>query len=86
MNQTLLIIMDTFIGSILLVAFNYVPVGFAPCNGAHLSIAQNAALFSLLGTTYGGNGQTDFALPKIASPAKGLQYVIAIQGIFPSRE
>ncbi len=55
--------MDTFISSILLWPCNFAPVGWAFCNGQILSIAQNAALFSLLGTTFGGNGTTTFALP-----------------------
>jgi microcystin-dependent protein len=47
--------------------FNFAPKGWAMCNGQILSIAQNTALFSLLGTTYGGNGQTTFALPNLQS-------------------
>lgn len=49
--------------------FNFAPRGYAMCNGQVLSIAQNTALFSLLGTTYGGNGQTTFALPDLRSRA-----------------
>ena len=56
---------DPWIGEIALVAFNFPPVGWATCDGQLLSIAQNTALFSLLGTTYGGNGQTTFALPDL---------------------
>ena len=56
-----------FLGQILYVSFNYAPKGWADCNGQLLSISQNQALFSLLGTTYGGNGQTTFALPNIQS-------------------
>jgi microcystin-dependent protein len=51
------------LGEIRMVGFNFAPRGWAMCNGQILSIAQNTALFSLLGTTYGGNGQTTFALP-----------------------
>jgi len=47
-------------------SFNFVPRGWAACNGQPLSIAQNTALFSLLGTMYGGNGQSTFALPGLA--------------------
>ncbi|MBB5333221.1 phage tail protein [Chryseobacterium koreense] len=54
---------EPFIGQIAFVAFNFAPVGWAECNGQIMSIAQNTALFSLLGTTYGGNGTTTFALP-----------------------
>lgn len=56
---------EPFIGEIILAGFNFAPRGFALCNGQILSIAQNTALFSLLGTTYGGNGQTTFALPNL---------------------
>ena len=48
-------------------AFGFAPKGWAQCNGQILPIAQNQALFSLLGTTYGGNGQTTFALPNLQS-------------------
>jgi microcystin-dependent protein len=58
---------EPFIGEIRWVAFNFAPVGWAKCDGQLLSIAQNTALFSLLGTTYGGNGQTTFALPDFRS-------------------
>jgi microcystin-dependent protein len=47
------------------VSFNFAPKGFATCNGQLLPINQNQALFSLLGTTYGGNGTTTFALPNL---------------------
>jgi microcystin-dependent protein len=52
-----------FMGEIKIVGFNFAPKGWAPCNGQFLPINQNQALFSLLGTMYGGNGQTTFALP-----------------------
>jgi microcystin-dependent protein len=57
--------MDQFIGEIRLFAGNFAPQGWAFCQGQLLAIAQNAALFSLLGTTYGGDGQTTFALPDL---------------------
>lgn len=56
---------DPYIGEIRLVPYNFAPNGWLDCNGQLLSIAQNTALFSLLGTTYGGNGQTTFALPDL---------------------
>ena len=56
---------DPIIGDIMLVPFNFPPKGWALCNGQLLPINQNQALFSLLGTTYGGNGQTTFALPDL---------------------
>lgn len=57
--------MDPFIGQIILFAGNFAPRGWALCNGQLLPIAQNTALFSILGTTYGGDGQTTFALPDL---------------------
>ena len=56
---------DPFIGEIRAVGFNLAPTGWAFCDGQILSISQNTALFSLLGTTYGGNGTTNFALPDL---------------------
>ncbi len=57
--------MDPFVGEIRIVPFNFAPSGWALCNGQLLPISQNTALFSLLGTTYGGNGSTNFALPNL---------------------
>lgn len=57
--------MDMYMGMIFPVAFNYAPQGTLMCAGQLLSIAQNSALFSLLGTTYGGDGQSTFALPDL---------------------
>lgn len=57
--------MEAFLGTIMPVAFNFAPVGWALCDGQLMSISQNAALFSLLGTQYGGNGTTNFALPDL---------------------
>lgn len=56
---------DPYLGEIRLVSFNFAPRFWALCNGQLLSISQNTALFSLLGTTYGGNGITTFALPDL---------------------
>lgn len=60
---------DSYVGQILLFPFNFAPVGFAFCQGQILPIAQNTALFSLLGTTYGGDGKSNFALPDLRSRA-----------------
>ena len=54
---------DPFVGQIMAVGFNFAPRGWALCNGQLLPIDQNLALFSLLGTTYGGDGRVTFALP-----------------------
>ena len=56
-----------FMAEIKIISWNYAPKGWAFCNGQFLPINQNQALFSLLGTTYGGNGQTTFALPDFRS-------------------
>lgn len=56
-----------FIGSIVLFAGNFAPRGWSLCQGQLLPIAQNTALFSILGTTYGGDGRTTFALPDLRS-------------------
>jgi len=56
---------EPFVGAIAILGFNFVPRGWAYCDGQLLSIAQHSALFSLLGTTYGGNGTTTFALPDL---------------------
>jgi microcystin-dependent protein len=58
---------EPFIAEIRLMSFNFAPKGWALANGQLLPINQNQALFSLLGTTYGGNGQTNFALPDLRS-------------------
>ena len=59
--------MDPILGQIILWPLNWVPDGWAACEGQELSIQQNAALYSLLGTTYGGNGSTTFKLPDLRS-------------------
>ncbi|GAB3843858.1 tail fiber protein [Hymenobacter terrigena] len=56
---------DPFIGEIQVTSFNFAPRGWAMCSGQTLAINQNQALFSLLGTTYGGNGTTTFNLPNL---------------------
>ena len=56
---------DPFIAEIRMFGFNFAPTGWAACDGQILPIQQNTALFSLLGTTYGGDGKTVFALPNL---------------------
>ena len=113
--------MNPYIGTILMVGFNFAPVGWAMCDGQLLQISQNQALFSLLGTTYGGDGIRTFALPDLrgrmpigmgqgtglpnyyfgqsgaiggptavapqvaADHFLALNFIIALNGIFPSR-
>jgi microcystin-dependent protein len=60
---------DPFVAEIRIFGFNFAPKGWATCDGQILPISQNTALFSLLGTTYGGNGQSTFALPNMQGNA-----------------
>ena len=81
--------MDFYLGQVILFAGNFVPTGWMACNGQLVSIQQNQALFSLLGTTYGGDGRQTFGLPRLASPADegdAPAYLICVQGLYPSRD
>src|ERR1700728_2557517 len=60
---------DPFVAEIRIFGFNFAPKGWAFCNGQLLAISQNTALFSLLGTTYGGDGKSTFALPNLQTCA-----------------
>ena len=61
--------MDPFVAEIRIFPFNFAPRGWAWCDGQLLPLSQNTALFSLLGTTYGGNGKSNFALPNLQGSA-----------------
>ncbi|MFN2577809.1 MAG: phage tail protein [Pyrinomonadaceae bacterium] len=61
--------MDPFVAEIRIFPFNFAPKGWAWCNGQLLPLSQNTALFSLLGTTYGGDGKSNFALPNMQGNA-----------------
>ena len=56
---------DPFVAEIRIFGFNFAPTGWAMCNGQLLPLSQNTALFSLLGTMYGGDGKSTFALPDL---------------------
>lgn len=60
---------DPFVAEIRIVPFNFAPTGWATCDGQIMPISQNTALFSLLGTTYGGDGKSTFALPNLQGSA-----------------
>src|SRR4051794_41735015 len=60
---------DPFVAEIRIFPFNFAPKGWAWCDGQLLPLSQNTALFSLLGTTYGGNGKSNFALPDMQGSA-----------------
>ena len=72
---------DPFIAEIRMVGFNFAPKGWATCDGQVLPLAQNQALFSLLGTTYGGDGRSTFALPDLRS--RGPIHMGQGQGLSP---
>ena len=85
---------DGYIGEVFMTGSNFCPRNTLPTDGRLLPISQNTALFSLLGTMYGGDGRTTFALPKLEGPRAGsdsananqkLTVCIVTQGIFPSR-
>jgi hypothetical protein len=74
------------VGQVALFAFRFTPAGWLPCDGRLMAIMQNQPLFSLLGTSYGGNGETDFALPNLRpAGSQGPSYFIAVQGSYPVR-
>lgn len=77
--------MDQTLGSIILNAANFTPKNWHLCDGSLLPISQFNSLFAVLGTRYGGDGRTTFALPTLASPDGVSQYIIAIEGLFPVR-
>lgn len=81
---------EPLIGEIRLFAGSFTPRGWAQCDGRLLSISQNSALFSVLGTSYGGDGMTTFAVPDlrpqdVSQPRKPVNYIIALEGAFPAR-
>ena len=80
--------MDPILGQIQLFAFNFVPKGWMLCDGTALPISQYQAVFALVGTTYGGDGRSTFALPNLKGkePIPGTEYCICVEGIFPSRQ
>lgn len=79
---------DHYFGQISLFGFDFAPPGWVECAGQILPINQNVALFSLLGTMYGGNGKTSFQLPDLrnASPIPNAKYYIAMSGVYPTND
>ncbi len=83
--------MEPYLGQIQLFAFGFAPDGWLLCNGALLQINENVALYSLLGTKFGGDGQTNFAIPNLvgARPqnvtSNYMCYYIASEGYYPPR-
>lgn len=73
-----------FIGQVILVANSFCPGGTLPADGAKLPIAPYQVLYSLLGTTYGGDGATTFNLPAIPSPLANTRYCVVFLGLYPT--
>ena len=74
-----------FVGQVVLLPFSFAPKGFADCDGRLLPIIRYVALYSLIGTTFGGDGLTTFALPDYRGMAPaGSKYRIALEGVFPT--
>jgi microcystin-dependent protein len=78
--------MEYYLGQIQLFPYNFAPTYWAFCEGQLLPLAQYQDLFAVLGKTYGGDGQTTFALPDLRGkePIPNLHYCIALIGVFPS--
>lgn len=81
---------EPFMGQILTFVGDFAPHNWAPCDGRLLNIRDHSAVFALIGTTYGGNGMDNFALPKIPSipnpkdpHGKPIQYIFCVSGMFP---
>ncbi len=81
-------VMDYLMGTIQLFPYTFSPQHWVPCNGTLLDINTYQALFSLLGTRFGGDGRTTFGVPDLRTAAIGPynQYYICVQGIYPSRD
>lgn len=75
---------EEFMGVVKLFAGSYAPEGYQECDGRLIRITENQALFSIIGTTYGGDGRTTFALPKL-DPMGGCRHVICVRGLYPAR-
>lgn len=79
--------MDYYIGLISLLPYNFIPMGWILCDGRTLQISQYQVLFSLFGTTYGGDGINTFAVPNMQGlePVPNLKYYIVSEGLYPPR-
>lgn len=79
---------DSYMGEIQLFPYVFAPIGWLECKGQVLNISENTTLFSLLGTRFGGNGTSTYALPDMRGmePTKDLRYYIATTGLYPERD
>ena len=76
---------DMYVSQLFLMSSTYCPIDSLEANGAVVQIRGNEALYSLVGTTFGGDGKTNFALPKVAAPLAGTRYCIVVNGTYPIR-
>jgi microcystin-dependent protein len=74
---------DGYMAEIRIFAGGFEPAGWSFCDGRLLSIAASPWLFALVGTTFGGNGLSNFALPRIVHPNPALRYIVCVDGIYP---
>ena len=75
---------EAFYGEVILWAGTWIPEDWALCDGSFLPVCgANAALFSIIGIRFGGDGTHSFALPKLDAPAPGLRYIICTNGLYP---
>ena len=80
--------MDSILGEIRLLSFDFAPQGWMECAGQTLQVSEYSKLFSLIGTKYGGSGMLSFCLPKLASigqESAKVKYFIAVEGEYPPR-
>lgn len=81
--------MEGYIGEIRLFGGNFAPKGWHICDGTQFNVKGNEALFSIIGNFYGGDGRTNFMLPKIEPVTSAnrmrINYIICIAGVFPQR-
>jgi len=76
-----------YLGEVSLYPYNFIPAGWAPCDGRSLPISQSEALYQLLQTRFGGDGKTTFNLPDLRgkAPTPDMLYCIAVMGVYPSQ-
>jgi microcystin-dependent protein len=80
---------ESYLGTIILFAGKFCPMGWMLCDGRLLGVAENMALFSILGDTYGGDGRNTFALPNLNdsdTASRKPKYIMCVNGIYPTRE
>ena len=77
--------MEGTVGTIMLFAGDFAPQNWMFCDGQEMDINNNAALYSIIGVNYGGDGRTKFNLPKLTHENSNLHYIICIAGLYPSR-